>query len=70
MLCSMPVSFGSSCFEKVKQEVSLKKIIVEGYRTVGSFNTKMTAFSLQMFCCCCLLISVDGEAYVSDQNAD
>ena len=30
-----------------KQEVSLKKIIVEGYRAVGSLNTKMIAFSLR-----------------------
>ena len=31
----------------LKQEVSLKKVIVEGYRAVGSLlNTKMMAFSL------------------------
>ena len=41
-----------------KQEVCLKKIIVEGYRAVGSLNTKMVAFSLRTFCCCSLLISV------------
>ena len=53
----------------IKQEVSLKKINVEGYRAVGSLlNTKMIAFSLRTFCCCfcCyLLISVNGETYKS-----
>ena len=44
-----------------KQEVSFKKIIVDGYRAVGSLNTKMIAFSLQTFCCCSLLILVNGE---------
>ena len=43
------------------------KIIVEGYRAVGSLNTKiMIAFSLRAFCCCCsLLISVNGETHKS-----
>ena len=45
-----------------KQEVSFKKITVEGYRAVGSLNTKMIAFSLRTFCCCSLLIS---ETYKS-----
>ena len=51
----------------MEQEVSLKKITVEGYRAVGSLNTKMIAFSLRAFCCCCssLLISVNGETYKS-----
>ena len=50
----------------MEQEVSLKKIIVEGCRAVGSLNTKMIAFSLQTFCCCCsLLISVNSETYKS-----
>ena len=48
-----------------KQEVSLNKIIVEGYRAVGSLNTKMIAFSLRTCCCCSLLISVNGETYKS-----
>ena len=46
----------------MKQEVSLKKITVEGYRAVGSINTKMIVFSLRNLCCCCsLLISVNVE---------
>ena len=40
-----------------KQEVSLKKIIVEGYRAVD--------FSLRTFCCCFLLISITGKTYKS-----
>ena len=46
----------------MEQEVSSKKLIVEGYKAVGSLNTKMIAFSLRTFCCCCSLwISVNGE---------
>ena len=43
-----------------KQEVSLKKIIVEGYRAVGSLNDRT-------FCCCSSssLISVNGMTYKS-----
>ena len=50
-----------------KREVSSKKITVEGYRAVGSLNTKMIAFSLRTFCCCCcsLLISVNDGTYKS-----
>ena len=51
-----------------KQEASLKKIIVEGYRAVGSLNDRLIAFSLRTFCCCCccsLLISVSGKTYKS-----
>ena len=46
------------------QEASFKKIIVEGYRAVGSLNTKMIAFQSSDFCCCCccsILVSVNGE---------
>ena len=40
-----------------------EKIIVDGYRAVGSLNTKMIASQPSNFCCCCctLLISVNGE---------
>ena len=43
-----------------KQEVSLKKIIVEGYRAVGSLHDRT-------FCCCCcsLLILDNGKTYKS-----
>ena len=50
---SLPVmSTDASQLAYMQQEVSLKKIIVEGYRAVGSLNTKMIAFSLRTFCCC------------------
>ena len=41
----------------LKQEVSLKKIIVEGYRAVPSLNDSFQS------CCCSLLISVSGKTY-------
>ena len=44
-----------------KQEVSLKKIIVEGYRAVGSLNTKMVAFSFRTFCCCSSSLLIFGQ---------
>ena len=49
------------------KEVSLKKIIVEGYGAVGSLNTKKKAFSFRTICCywCSLLISVNGKAFKS-----
>ena len=52
---------------RIETSVSLKKIIVEGYRAVGSLNTKLIAFSLRTICCCCcsLLILVNGETYKS-----
>ena len=50
-----------NAIRQCKQEVSLKKIIVEGYRAVGTLNTKTIDFSHRTFCCCSLLISVNGE---------
>ena len=43
----------------------LKKIIVEGYRAVGSLKTKSIAFSLRTFLLFFLLISASGETYNS-----
>ena len=43
-----------------KQEVSLKKIIVEGYRAVGSLNDSFQSSNFLLLCCS-LLISVSGK---------
>ena len=48
---------------KEKQEISLKKIIVEDVTELRVLQMK--AFSLRTFCSCCcsLLISVSGKTY-------
>ena len=53
--------------EQLKQEVSLKKIIVEGYGAVDSFNKKNESFQSSKFLLllCSLLTSVNGETYKS-----
>ena len=48
----------------MKQEVSLKKTIVEGYRAVGSLNDSFQSSNFLLLCCF-LLISVSGKTYKS-----
>ena len=47
-----------------KQEVFLKKIIVEGYRAVGPLNESFQSSNFLLLCCS-LLISVSGKTYKS-----
>ena len=48
---------------KGKQEESLKKITVEGYRAVGSLNDSFQSSNLLLLLC--LLIAVNGKTYKS-----